>query len=765
MGGRVRRVDADEKVRGDAVYGVDLDLPGMLSAGFLRAGIPHARIVRVDTSGAWKVPGVRAVVTGEDHPVRHGPTIKDQPALAVGKVRYAGEIVAAVAAETREAAEEAKDRIIVEYDPLPVIGSLEAALAEDTVLLHERPEEYERVEIPGIRLKGIPDTNILYHFKLRKGSIEQGWGIADVVVEREFRTQFVQYAHLEPHSAIARFDPDGSLTVWEATMGPHTLRAMLADFLGLPLSKVRVVTPLVGGGFGAKLYLRAINPVVTLLARQVPGRAVRAVFEREDEFFTSPGRIPVRMRIRTGATRDGVLVARELEAHWDQGAYADLGAVKVRNAGYAALGPYRIPHARVDGYLVYTNRQPGGAFRGLGVPQMTWAGEQQMDDLAHELGLDPVEFRKMNLLGDGDVSVTGEAMEDVATGAVLDAALAASRRWPTTSPSRPGAKVGRGVAVASKSTLTPTVTSASVRMNGDGSVEVMTAAVEHGQGSRTVLTQMVAQELSLPMERVRISPTDTSIAPFDRSSTSSRTTFSMGNAVSMAAREVKSKLLVIASDVLEASVDDLVLEEGMVWVKGSPEVRLSYQRLLSTYFKGPSNVIGEGEFGTHKSYITMDPESAQSGRPTAFWAYGSAVAEVEVDEETGEVLVRRLAVAVDAGRAINPLGCEQQLTGSAVMGLGMALMEVVEFSEGVPLNPSFLDYKVPTSLDVPPLDVVMTETPDRNGPYGARGVGEIGMAPVPAAIGNAVFAATGRRLTELPMRAASNYSVFKEGTA
>lgn len=761
VGRSVVRVDAAEKVLGTAVYGVDVELPGMLETRFLRAGIPHAEIVDIDVSGAWEVPGVRAVITGREHQRLHGPLIKDQPALAADRVRYPGEIVAAVAAENREAADEAIDRIIVDYDPLPVIDGLDAALADGATLLHEQHHVYDRVKVPGISLRGIEGTNIPYHFKLRRGDVERGWDASDVIVEREFCTQFIHYAHLEPHVTVARFEADGSVCLWTSTMGPHTLRMMAADFLGLPLAKVRVITPRVGGGFGSKMYLRAINPVALLLARQVPGTPVRVVFDREDEFYTSPGRIPTQVRVRTGATRDGTIQAREMEVFWEQGAYADLSAMKVRNAGYVALGPYRIPHAKVDGYLVYTNRQPGGAFRGLGVPQVAWAAEQQMDDLAAELGMDPVEVRRKNLLVDGDESVTGEIMEDVAAGNALDAALAAMAGWPTVAPTR-GRKVGRGVAVVYKSTLTPTASFASVRMNSDGSVDVLTAAVEHGQGSHTVLTQMVADRLAVPVERIEISPTDTAMAPFDRSSTSSRTTFSMGNAVEDAAEKVRCRLLDIAAEVLEATVEDLVLGDGAVEVRGAPGRGMTYQELLFAHFKGPGIIVGDGEFGTQGIYDVMDPETASSKRPTAFWSYGAAAAETEVDEETGEVKVRRLALVVDAGKAINPRACEQQITGSAVMGIGMATMEAAEFADGVPLNPSFLDYKVPTILDVPELDILVTETPDRRGPHGARGVGEVGLPPVPPAIGNAVFAATGRRLTRLPMKAVANYEAMGE---
>src|SRR5439155_18519992 len=331
VGKTVLRVDAAVKVIGAAVYGVDVRFPGMLHGKVLRAGVPHARIVNVDLSRAWEVTGVRAIVTGRDHQRLHGPMIKDQPALAVDRVRYAGEIVAAVAADTEDAASEAVERILVDYDDLPVIDTVDQALADDAPLLHEDHAAYQRADVPGMRLAGVPGTNIPYHFKLRRGDVDRAFAEADVVVEDTYTTQFVQYCHLEPHVTVAQLDGMGVLTMWASTMGPHTLRNMMADFLDLPLSSVRVITNLVGGAYGGKMYLRAINPVAALLARAAPGRPVRVAFDRQEEFTVSPGRLPARVHIRTAAREDGTLLARQSEIHWNKGAYVDLGAMVCRN--------------------------------------------------------------------------------------------------------------------------------------------------------------------------------------------------------------------------------------------------------------------------------------------------------------------------------------------------------------------------------------------------------------------------------------------------
>ncbi len=761
VGRSVPRVDARSKVTGSVQYGVDVEFPGMLHGKALRAGVPHARIVSIDISEAEALPGVRAVITGSDHGRLHGPLMKDQPALAVDKVRYAGEFVAAVAAETEEIAAAAIDRIYVEYEELPGVFDVDQATALDAPLVHEFHDAYERVGTPGLRLEGIPGTNIAYHFKLRRGDVDAAFASADLVVEDTFTTQFVQYCHLEPHVAVAQFDELGMLTLWTSTMGPHTLRSMMADFLQMPLSHVRVMTGMVGGAYGAKMYLRAINPVAALLARKCGTRAVRVAFEREEEFTTSPGRLPVKITMKTAVREDGMLLGRKSEIYWNKGAYMDLGGIVARNAGYASMGPYRIPNAWIDAYVVYTNRQPGGAFRGLGIPQMAWAGEQQLDRVADELRISPLALRQRNLLHDGDTSITGEVMREVGAEACLTAVADALAAKPL-SVAEPGHKVGRGMAVVQKSTLTPTATFATVKMNFDGSVDVVTAAVEHGQGSMTALAQIAAEGLSVDVERVRCHLPDTSVSPFDRSSSSSRTVFAMGNAINAATADIRDQLLNLASPLLHRAPEELTLEDGKVVVRSEPEQSLFYRDVMEKSFKGPGNVVGRGSFITKDMYDSMDPDTGQSARPTSFWMYAAAAAEVDVDVESGELTVRRLITAVDAGKAINPQGCEQQIAGSAVMGLGMTMMEELQFNGGHVLNPTFLDYKVPTLVDVPDLENIVVETSHSDGPYGARGVGEPGVAPVPPAIGNALFNATGIQVKDLPLKAERVYRALRE---
>lgn len=762
VGKSVVRTDAAAKVRGGAVFGVDVRFAGMLIGKTLRAGIPHARIASLDVSAAARVPGVRAIVTGQDCPRRHGLFQKDQPALAVDRVRYAGEVVAAVAAEDEDAAQEAIERIAVDYEELPGVFDVMEAIAPGAPLIHPDQMSYERAPVTGLVLNPVPDSNISYHFKLRRGDVDAAWAQCDVVVEDTFSTPFVQYAHLEPHVTVALYDAAGVMTLWTSTMGPHTLRDMLADLLQLPQQRVRVLTTMVGGGYGSKMYLRAINPAAALLAMKVPNRHVRIAFDREDEFLTCAGRLPARTTMRTGVRRDGTLVARQSTIYWEKGAYADIGAVIVRNASYCSLGPYRIPNARIDGYLVYTNRQPGGGFRGLGIPQVSWAGEQQMDRVARELGMSPLALRRKNILGEGDVSVTGERMHRVGVSECLErvaAAIGYERPLERAAPS--GGRRGRGLACILKSTLTPTASFGLVKLNNDGSVDVITSAVEHGQGAHTVLAQIVAQELAVPLDKIRCAMPDTSVTPFDRSSTSSRTTFHMGLVVKEAAADVRRQLLDMAGTVIEAHPADLEMRDGSVVVRGATDRGLGYGQVVSRFYGGPGTVIGKGVVNTKPLYDTMNAETGQSTRPSVFWMYAAVGIELDVDADTGQVTVTRMASAADAGKAINPLACVQQIDGAAIMGLGMAMMEEVAFDGGRTLNPTFLDYKLPTTLDAPPTDAIIVESGHDEGPYGAKGVGESALSPVPAALGNAVYDAVGVQVKDLPVRAEKVYRALR----
>lgn len=751
------RADGPEKVTGSARYTADIEVPGMLIGKIFRSTVPHARILSIDVEEARRLPGVVGILTPEDvaalpHPT-YGPFLSDQPVLALEKVRYVGEAVVAVAAEDEEAAEAALDLIRVEYEELPAILTPEMALAPGASVLHE-----ERVwpDVVWSDLKSSdyrPGTNTCSVFHLRKGNVDAALASADLVLETTTRVPVVQHAHMEPHATLAEWSRAGKLTVWSSTQNPSVIRAQLAEIFAIPHSKIRVIAPYVGGGYGAKAHPR-LEPVVSALARKA-GRPVRIVLTREEVFLTVT-RHAAAVTMVSGVQRDGTIVARSVDAIYDTGAYADSGPRTAKNGGYAAPGPYRIPNIRVDSSAIYTNKMPAGPYRGFGVPQVAWNFEQHMDELAAALGMDALEFRLKNIVGEGDEIATGERLHAAnVRECLLRSAEAigwsahpagASRRRPLP----PRIATGKGLSCHIKSTFTPSLSLASGRMNEDGSVVIFSGTVEIGQGARTVMGQIAAEGLALPYERVEVVLSDTDVTPYDQSTTSSRSTFSMGNAVHGVAQDIKQQLLALAAAQLEAAVEDLELRDGTVAVKGSPGRALAYADVIRGRFgAGLGALLGQSTFQTEGG--KLDPATGQ-GKASAFWFAAACGADVEVDVETGSVKIRKLSMAVDAGRAIHPLNCDMQNEGSMLMGLGTTLYEEMLFDNGQPTNPTFLDYGLPTFLEMPAaFQSILVETPHREGPFGAKGVGEVGLPAVAAAVGNAICDAIGVRITELPI--------------
>lgn len=746
VGQPLPRLDGPDKVTGRAVYGVDLKLPGMLHGRVLRSPLPHARIGRIDTSRAERLVGVRAVVTGADAPYTHNAAIiKDWPFLAQDKVRHVGEAVAAVAAVDEETAEEALALIDVDYDELPGVFEPEAAMAPDAPLIHERMMEYPRAPA----FHPVAGTNICNHYRLRRGHAEAAFADCAVVVEERYRTAMMQHCPMEVHVAIGQQAPDGRLTVWTSAQSPYWTRAELATALGVPMSDIRVIVPYVGGGFGAKHAVK-VEQYAVALALKAGHRPVRVALTRAEEFGTSLVRQPTIIDIKTGADRDGRILARAIRIVWNTGGYADLSPAVSRNAGFAAGGPYVIPNVWVDSYCVYTNNPVSGAFRGFGVPEVTWAGESQLDVVARELGMDPLELRLRNAVEEGSESVLGEILHSVGLKECLRRASAAVG-WGQPKP----AGRGRGVACMHKSTGTPTSSAGFVKLNEDGTVTLLSSAVEMGQGAATVLAQIVAEELGVRPEHIRVVAPDTDVTPYERSTTSSRATFHAGNALLAAARDARRQILDIAASLLEADAQDLELRDERVWVRGAPEHAIPLAGLWQAgmYSRGQYPILGRGAYSTSGIYDPLDPVTGRSRRSTAFWMYAAQAAEVEVDVETGKVTVLRLTAAHDMGKAINPQTCAQQIEGALVMGLGQALFEQLIVDEGRPVNPSFIDYKIPCTLDIPQLEAILVEAAHPEGPFGAKGLGEPGLAPTAAAIGNAILDALGIRMRDLPITA------------
>ncbi len=752
MGQSLPRSDGVKKVAGTATYVPNLLRDGMVHGVLVRSTRPHARIRWIDGAAARAMPGVLAVVTGEDVARMPGvdpwlgPAFRDQPVLAMERVRFIGEPVVAVVAVDRETGLEAADRIIIEYEDLPAVFDVLDAMRSGAPLVHEelKPSKFFA---DLAHLAGRTATNVCYHYKLRRGDVGAAFRDAYYVFEDTFTSPPVQQVPLETHCTLAWGEED-VLTVWSTTQTPSFIRQELASLLGLPLNRVRVRVPYVGGGYGAKMYDK-LEPITALLA-WITRRPVRISLTREEEFVTTT-KHGVVVRIRSAWSREGDLRGMQAEVFWDTGAYADIGPRVAGKSGMTALGPYRIPNAWIDSYCVYTNKPPAGAYRGFGVPQMVWAHESHLDRVARELGQDPVTFRLRFLLRDGDLSVTGTPIRSAGIRECLER-VAAEVGSPGAAATGNGRRArGAGIACGMKAVLTPSISCAIVEMNSDGSVTVLSSTVEMGQGAETTLTQLVAEELAVPVDRVRVVQPDTDATPYDTITAGSRSTYHMGNAVRLAAREVRQQLLAAAADRFEAHPDDLELSDGAVIVRGVPDRRLSIPDVfLARFGSRGTTMVGQAVFQTHA--VPADPETGQSERTTEYWFPSAAGVEVEVDRATGRVHVVKLVVAADVGRAINPRHCRQQIVGAALMGLSHALFEEMVFNRGQLVNGTLLDYQVPSVTDMPDEIVpIIVEVPHPDGPFGAKGVGESGILAVSPAIANAVEAALGVRVRDLPI--------------
>jgi len=741
IGQSLTRLDVTDKVTGRAVYGTDLRFPDMLHAKVLWSDRPHARIVRIDTSRAKALPGVHAVVTAADAPTeRYGVYLRDQLIFAREKVRHIGEPVAAVAAESEEIAARARDLIVVEYEDLPAVFDPLAAMKPDAPIIHPDLESYVST------YSAIHYGNVCLYTRLSVGDLEAGFAAADHIFEDTFRTQAMHQAYIEPRAVVAGFDFSGKLTIWTSTQQVSTCQAELAAALGLPMTRVRVVAATLGGAFGGKLKT-SIEPIVALLAMKTR-RHVKLVLTREEEFIAGRPRPPYIITLKTGVKADGTITAKYIRIVADCGGYSDHTLGTVGLAVTFAQGPYHIPNAEVQGYCVYTNNPNFGCMRGYGVTQLTFATESQMDMIADRLGLDPVEFRRRNLAREGDIILSTQALRSVSIRETMEAALRASG-WE-----EKRGKMGRyrGIGMANVIlNMGLLASSAMVKLNEDGTANVLTGIVDLGTGSHTALAQIAAEELGLPPEAVTVAAVDSDSSPYDLGSIASRTVFDTGNAVRRAAADARRQLFAMAADWLDVPVEALAVGGGDIYVRDDPDRRVSIRGLclLSFYVKG-GPVIGQGSWLGEPGF---DPPVGEGypQPPSKSFVFGTHVAEVEVDPETGQVKVERITAAHDVGRAINPLGVVGQIEGGVVQGVGYTLHEEMIIKDGRVQNPSFLDYRVPTILDAPAVQPVIVEVPDEAGPFGAKGLGEPPVIGPAAAIANAIYDAVGVRIQELPI--------------
>jgi CO/xanthine dehydrogenase Mo-binding subunit len=734
VGQSIPRLEVRAKVTGRADYTHNLQLPGMLYGKVFRATVPHGRIREIDTAAARAIAGVHRVVTGADiqklipEPY-YGPAFHDQPILALDKVCHVGEPVAVVLARDPHVAERAVQAITADYEELPAVYDEVAAMQPDIVVHDMLKPAGTFADLK--HLKGRTNTNIALDYHLRRGDVDAALAGAAHVVEHTFKTQQCLHLPFEPFVSVAE-PGDRTLTLYTASQTPSFVRTEIARLFGWPENRVRVKVPHLGGGFGAKVYVK-LEALVAALAMLVR-RPVKIALTMEEQFYMIT-KHPTTFRIKSGVSKDGKVVARACEVFWNGGAYADIGPRVTQKSGFTAPGPYDIENISIDSYALYTNRTPAGALRGFGIPQLVWAYESHTDLLARELGIDPVEFRRKNILREGREQATGTAMKDAAIAEVLDA-VAARMNW--TAPFDRGngtVRRGRGVAIGFKASISPTTSVAIVNVSADGSTTLYTSTVDMGQGSDTAFAQITAEVLDIDADDVRVVHPDTDVTPYDMGTLGSRSLFHMGNAVRLAADEARGKLRALAA------------EAGLPEGTNYPPAEVFKKR----YGMQAGNVIGTATY--IPTYTSPDAKTGLSDNVTPFWMIGGAGVELEVDTETGAVRVTKLVNAADCGKPINPAAARTQLSGAAIMQLGFTLSEEMRLDGGQVTNASLADYKIPGIRDIPPMENELVEAEQHSGPFGAKGLGESGTFGVSPAIANAIHDAVGVRITELPITA------------
>ena len=732
-------VEGAAKVTAEARYLEDLQAPGMLYGKICRSPLPHARIRGIDTSRAERLPGVVAVITARDMPdikFSFVPEFADKvPLCAPGRtVRYAGDEVAAVAAVDEATAEEAARLIEVSYEPLEPVLDLEAALSPDSPAVHD-------------------GGNLAYEVHKVEGDLEAAFASCDLVIEEEFETTRQAHAVMENRGCIAQYGATGQLTVWHQTQAPHTLRGEIARSLGIPQRRVRVIQPETGGGFGSRLVMNVMVPIAAVLSRKSGGRPVRIVNTRDEEFRCAGARYAYRFKLRLGCTRDGIIRAKSLEVLGDNGAYNDKGISTINFITMSFFSSYdrHHPAASVDARLVYTNKPPGGAYRGFGHAEETFAFESILETMAERLGLDPAAMRAENLRRPCERACVERATEVMR---------------PGKGTAEGTTRTGIGMAVLSETGAglryyRQNSTEAIVKVDRDGSVAIIATIADTGTGTRTVMAQIAAEQLGVSVDRIRIFHNDTDVIPFDLGTWASRTTYVCGNAVAAAAADARRRLAEVAAGMLHAVPETLEFGNDRVAATVEPGGEVSFDDVVrEAYDRRGLLIIGKGAFVDEEAtrFVTNDYEAA-----APVIAACCHLAEVRVDTETGAVELLRYLAVHDVGKAINPLGVQQQIEGGVTQGLGFALYEDLAIDGGQVLNPNFVDYRVPTFGTMPKrLEPMFVEGDPSEGPYGAKGLGELPFGPAAPAIANAVYNAVGVRLKTLPMTPERIWRELKE---
>ncbi len=742
IGKRLPRVDGIAKATGEARFAADLSLPGMLYGKILRSPYPHARILNIDAHKALGLPGVRAVVTGEDTIGFKAGGISsqgDEPYLALDKARFIGDEVAAVAAIDEEIAEEALDLIEVEYEELPAVCDPVSAMSEGAPLVHDHAPQ-----------------NISFKTNLSYGDVDDAFMRCDYVREDRFETAPIRHGFIEPHAALANYDSTGKLAFWGSKQSPYFTYRNLAKALGIPLSRVRVVQPYIGGGFGGKNEMFAVDFCAALLSKKT-GKPVKIVVSQEEVLFAYRQRHPTIIDIKSGLKKDGTLMAVEAHIIADGGAYLSIGPMSLYLMTAFFCIPYRLPNMRAKGFRVYTNTQPSCAMRGHGVPQSRFAAEAQLDLAASEMGLDPLEIRLRNALKPGETTPNGFKITSCGFEETILKGKEIIARWVREGPKASDVHTKRGIGVGCYGYISGprmaghNTAAAVIKVHEDGGISLITGSTDAGQGSDTVLSQIAAEVLGVRLEDIRYGMVDSDITPVDPGTYGSRVTFITGNAVRVAAEDVRNQLAQVAAEKWEANPEDIVFRDRQVYVEGSKDRGMPFDKLVKTaqYSGTGKTILGRG-YWAPEGLEVVNFETGR-GNMSAAYSFGTQIAEVEVDTATGRVKVARMAMVHDCGTPINEMLMEGQLEGAAVGAIGHTLTEEIIRKDGQTMNPSFLDYRMPTSLDVGELEIFHTHTYDEVGPFGAKEAGEgIQVAVVPAIV-NAIHAATGVPVHRIPL--------------
>ncbi|MEE9275327.1 MAG: xanthine dehydrogenase family protein molybdopterin-binding subunit [bacterium] len=749
VGRSLPRVDGPVKAAGAPVYAADHKPPNPLYVAPVLAPVPCGTLERLDLSAARKAPGVACVLTAEDIPGsrRYGMMMADQPVLVEERIFSRQDVVALVAAETAALAESAARLVRMKVRELPAVFDVMEALKEGAPIVQPNHPKKE-------------GGNILARYKIRKGDPEKGFAEADVIVENVYDTQLIDHAYIEPDTGYVVPNPDGSITCTGPTQCPHMVRRVAGSVLNLPQTSIRFLSTPPGGGFGGKEETSFEIAMRAGLVALKTGRTAVYTYTREESLSASAKRVPLRIEHKIGARKDGTITAVRIHVYLDKGPYAGVaggpppmvGGI-LRKLIIHAPGPYACENIWVDASSVFTNNPNTCAMRGLGVPQVHFACESQMEELALRLGMDPFELRRRNCFREGSVTATRQVLDQsVGLLPCLDAAERAAGPHPRAGGKSPALR-GRGMAAFWYSTgtgLAGDAVGASIHAADDGKVQVGVGIVELGQGSDTVLSQIAAEAVGVPIGDVRMMPVDTDAMPESGFTAGSRSTTFPGLAICRAAEEIHASLAPVAAGMLEGPTEDVEFKRGRVFIKGAPERSLSFGEVVTRAMRTGKRITGQGWFTG--AQLTFDPETGE-GDPYVVYSYGVQVADVEVDPGTGEIRVVKILAAHDVGRAINPQAVEGQVEGGVAMGLGQSLIEEVETRRGEVLTPDLARYEIPVSADMPEIESIIIEEPNALGPFGAKGVGESAMVPTLAAIANAVRDATGLRFYRLPITA------------